>query len=223
MRGCCLSCIRSGPFTALGSQFGAAGLSRGGIVGNPDMGHSRLNLPAIETSLREVHDDFARINKSLSVPRDLTSDGVCENMMAGYRYVDHVLAEGLDLFDFGNSKHVFELTVLVLCGADADRREDCVNQMKFADKRFYEQGLGGVGDLTEWLQQRNGDGGEAHRMQGAAGRKAVVVQRCNRDGNVGKRVAGTFASGCPFEVLVDGQRRLGLRYGSTVNRLFLLG
>lgn len=121
------------------------------------MGRSRLNLPAIETSLRAVQDDFARINDSLSVPRDAMSDEVRENMMAGYRYIDHVLAEGLDLFDFGNSKRLFELNVLVLCGTDADRREDCANHRKFSEERFYGQAAGGIGELMEWVRQRNGE------------------------------------------------------------------
>jgi prophage maintenance system killer protein len=132
------------------------GLGRGGFIGNPDVGCSRLNLPAIETSLRAVQDDFDRINDSLSVPRDAMSDEVRENMMTGYRYVDDVLAEGLDLFDFGSSKRLFELNALVLCGADAGRRDDCASQMKFAEKRFYDQEVGRIGDLVEWLRQRNG-------------------------------------------------------------------
>lgn len=120
------------------------------------MGSPRLNLRAIETSLRDVQEDFARINEGLSVPRDAMTDEVRENMMAGYRCIDNALAGGHDLFEFGNSKRLFELNNLVLCGAEKARRGDCAQHMKLAEKRFYGR-EGGIGDLMDWLRQRKGE------------------------------------------------------------------
>jgi len=120
------------------------------------MGSTRLNLFAIDMSLQAVQEDFARINKGLSVPRDPMTDEVRLNMMAGYRCVDKALARGRNLFELGNSKRIFELNMLVLCGADQAIREDCAQHMKSAEKRFYGH-VGGIGDLMEWLRQHKGD------------------------------------------------------------------
>ncbi len=52
------------------------------------MVHFRLNLPAIEASLRDVQRDFDRINERLDEYRDPMTDEVVANMMAGYDGVD---------------------------------------------------------------------------------------------------------------------------------------
>jgi len=58
-----------------------------------------LNLPEIESSLRAVQADFARINATLDAHRDAMPDEA--NMMAGYRSMDDALVEKIDLFAFG--------------------------------------------------------------------------------------------------------------------------
>src|SRR5262249_24351854 len=47
----------------------------------------RLDLGAIEASLREVQRDFQQINERLSPPRDPLDDNVIRNMVAGYALV----------------------------------------------------------------------------------------------------------------------------------------
>ena len=39
-------------------------------------------------------------------------------MMAGYAFVDTLVADGIDLFALGSSKHLLELNTLVLCGTE---------------------------------------------------------------------------------------------------------
>jgi hypothetical protein len=118
---------------------------------------SRLNLSAIEQSLLVVQKNFDRINDTLSAPRDPMTDDVRENMMAGYRGVDDALAEGIDLFDFGYSRRLFDLNVRVLCGTGVDTGKDCAQQIAVAEKRFYGQDVGGIGDLMDWLRQHKGE------------------------------------------------------------------
>jgi hypothetical protein len=124
---------------------------------DPYMGGSRLNLPKIESSLRAVQADFARINATLGAQRDPLSDEVRANMMAGYRCVDDALAGGIDLFELGNSRCLLELNILVLCGADRDRRKDFARHIATTEQRFYEQEGGGIGTLMEWLQPNDGE------------------------------------------------------------------
>jgi prophage maintenance system killer protein len=116
-----------------------------------------LNLPEIDSSLRAVQAEFGRINATLYAQRDVMSDEVRVNMMAGYRRVDDALASGIDLFELGNSKRLLELNILVLCGTDPDRRKDFARHIASTEQRFYEQEGGGIGTLMEWLQRNNGD------------------------------------------------------------------
>jgi hypothetical protein len=118
---------------------------------------SRLNLPAIDASLREVQAGFARINRELSTPREVMTDELRANMMAGYRLVDNLLARGTDLFELGRSKRLLELNTLVLCGADGEKREEFSQHMTSTERRFYEQEGGGIADLMEWLKLHRGN------------------------------------------------------------------
>jgi hypothetical protein len=117
----------------------------------------RLNLPAIESSLRAVQVDFDRINRNLSVPRDVMTDEVRANMMAGYQFVDHALARGVDLFKLGNSKQLLEINILVLCGTDEDKRRQYARHIALTEQRFYDQPGGGIGAFIEWLQRHRQD------------------------------------------------------------------
>ena len=123
---------------------------------DPDMGASRLNLPEIESALKAVQTDFERINATLGAQRDPMSDEVRANMMAGYRCVDDALANGVDLFELGNSRRLLELNILVLCGVDEEKRKEFSRHIAFTKQRFYEQEGGGVGTLMERLQRHNG-------------------------------------------------------------------
>jgi len=117
----------------------------------------RLNLSEIDASLRAVQADFGRINATLCAQRDAMSDEVRANLMTGYRHVDEALTKGIDLFGLGNSKHLLELNILVLCGTDQDRRKHFARHIASTERRFYEQEGGGIGTLMEWLQRNNGD------------------------------------------------------------------
>jgi hypothetical protein len=98
------------------------------------MVHFRLNLPAIQSSLRDLQRDFHRINEKLDDYRDPLTDKVVANMMGGYDRVDRAIADGTDFFALGNSRRLLELNDLVLCGGDKSGR---------------------VSDLVEILQRRS--------------------------------------------------------------------
>jgi hypothetical protein len=111
----------------------------------------RLNLSAIEGSLRAVQRDFARINASLKARRDPLDDVVLENMLAGYRCVDGALATGSDLFEIGNSGCLLELNKIVLCGPHRVDHDCEESHLEATKQHFYGANGGGVGDLMEWL------------------------------------------------------------------------
>ena len=114
------------------------------------MATARLDLAAIERSLRAVQRDFARINIQLKVRRDPMGEEIVGRMLAGYELVDGYLAKGIDLFGYGNSKLWLELNTMVLCGSDEARRRDVAAHIAATERRFYDEHGGGIGSIVDW-------------------------------------------------------------------------
>jgi hypothetical protein len=110
----------------------------------------RLNLVAIESSLRDLQREFPRINKYLDTPRDRLDDVVVTNLLAGYAYVDRLVRGGVDPFALGQSRHLLELNALVLCGCDAEARARESAHLGATERHFYRDQLGGIGELASW-------------------------------------------------------------------------
>jgi prophage maintenance system killer protein len=115
----------------------------------------RLELNAIEASLRQAQAHFPRINEQLASPRDPLSAEVIDNMLAGYRCVDEALALDIDLFMLGNSPRILELNTLALCGEDPVRRKHYAAHIEASKQHFYQSE--GIGDLMEWLERNKND------------------------------------------------------------------
>jgi hypothetical protein len=113
----------------------------------------RLNLPAIEQSLLAVKREFGRLNAGLTDRRDPLTDEVVANMLRGYRQVDDYLAHDIDPLRRGQSRHMLELNLVVLCGGDGSKCEQ--KQLEAADSHFYDD-ASGVEDLVEWLDINRG-------------------------------------------------------------------
>lgn len=133
------------------------------------MGEHVLDLDAIESSLRAVQRNFSEINRVINTPRDTLDDQVITNMMAGYRYVDTLVAGGVDLFAIGASRHFLELNALVLCGTDPLERVREDAHLKATAQRFYEEDRGTISDLAAWYA--------LHRDETAWSRAAGVYVR----------------------------------------------
>jgi hypothetical protein len=115
-----------------------------------DSAPARIDLDAVEASLRRVQQNFERINARLSYRREPLSAHVLDNMLAGYAYVDALAAAPLDVFAMGNLKYLLELNTIVLCGTDPVRREQYAGHIETTERRFYEERKGGIQDLVEW-------------------------------------------------------------------------
>lgn len=118
----------------------------------PSLNLCRLDLAEIERTLIAVEADFTRINRNLSMPRDPMTDEVRRNLMAGYRYVDDLLAKSTDLFGTGNSRLLLELNTLVLCGKSNGMRLQFAQHIKRTEEKFYGNQEGGIQDLMDWLE-----------------------------------------------------------------------
>ena len=73
--------------------------------------------------------------------------------MEGYRYVDALLAERVDVFAYGQSRHLLELNHRVLCGITPERRTQFAAHLAETERRFYDRGDGGIGELHDWVQR----------------------------------------------------------------------
>ncbi len=122
------------------------------------MSKTPLDLSAIEASLRAVQRDFARINASLDTQRDPLRDVVIENLLAGYEYVGSLLAADIDPLARGNSRHLLQLNLLVLCGTSDLAYEDCAPHIRETERRFYDDtNPGGVRALMNYLADHKDD------------------------------------------------------------------
>ena len=117
---------------------------------SPVRAAARLNLATIEASLRRLQTEFGRINAGLSAHRDALDDRVVDNMLAGYAFVDELVAAGTDVFVHGHARHLLELNTLVLCGPSEERRRAHAGHLIATERRFYEEREAGIEDVVEW-------------------------------------------------------------------------
>ena len=109
----------------------------------------RLDLTAIGDVLEAIG---ARPSGATIDGEPVTND-VLRRLMEGYRYVDALLAERVDVFAYGQSKHLLELNHRVLCGITPERRTQFAGHIAETERRFYDRGLGGIGELHDWVQR----------------------------------------------------------------------
>jgi hypothetical protein len=111
----------------------------------------RINLPAVEKSLRSVQRHFETINDSLSMRREPLRDNIRVNMLAGYRYVNRLLDQGIRLLSREGLVHFLELNHIVLCGPeDRDTRREYRQHIQATTDRFYSQKDFSIRDLRKW-------------------------------------------------------------------------
>ena len=86
----------------------------------------------------------------LRARRESLDPDIVANMMAGYQFVDSLLAQRVDLLAMGNLKLFLEINALVLFGSDVAVRAGAAFQLAATEQRFYEQEGGGIRDVVEW-------------------------------------------------------------------------
>ncbi len=118
---------------------------------------ARFNMAEIIWTLRQTQRQFKKINKTLNVRHTPFTNEMVSNMIVGYRFVDRLLAQGIDLFAIGNSRLFFEINTLILCGTDAKKRENFSAHIAQNEKYFYDNEGGGIGALMEWNEFHAGD------------------------------------------------------------------
>jgi hypothetical protein len=111
----------------------------------------RIDLHAVEKSLRSVQRNFDKINDSLSMRREPLRESILINMLEGYRYVNRLLEEGIRLLSREGLVHFLELNHIVLCGPEnLDTRKEYRQHIQATTDRFYSQKDFSIRDLRNW-------------------------------------------------------------------------
>ena len=121
------------------------------------MSKYRLNLRAIERSLREVQQAFPEINAVLRSRRDSMTEEVFQNMMAGYAFIDQAVRDHTDLLDPKYVAGLLELNHTVLCGRDPEERREHRKHVQATAQRFYEQEEFNIDHLLRWCRDHRRD------------------------------------------------------------------
>jgi hypothetical protein len=116
------------------------------------MSKYRLNLKAIERSLREVQREFPKINEVLQSRRDSMTEEVFQNMMAGYAFVNWAVSDDTDLLDPRYVAGLLELNHIVLCGRDPNERREHRKHIQATTQRFYEQEEFNIESVVRWYR-----------------------------------------------------------------------
>ena len=121
------------------------------------MREGRIDLARVERSLRDLQRRFEAVNRSLASPREALDDEVLANLLAGYAYVNRMLAEGVDPFRRGQHGHLLELNTIVLCGTDPAARLRFHQHVEATEAHFYETPGGGIREIMDWWERHPGD------------------------------------------------------------------
>jgi hypothetical protein len=156
-----------------------------------------------------VQRGFDGINDVLSARRDNLDDAVIDNMLAGYAFVDGLVANGIDPFALGNSKHLLELNTLGLCGTSTARRTAYAHHIAATEHRFYGERHGGVRDLVEW-QARHKDEWPWTRAAGVhvriLSKPQLFIEGNQRTGALVMSYLLVREGGLPFVLTVENAR-----------------
>ena len=114
------------------------------------MAWSRLDLLEIEAVLQAVGAGLAGVPAG---PGVLITPDVLRRFLEGYRYVDALLAERINIFAYGQSRHLLELNHRVLCGISPERRTQFAAHLAETERRFYETPDGGIAQLHDWAER----------------------------------------------------------------------
>ncbi|MCB1063361.1 MAG: hypothetical protein KDN20_10625 [Verrucomicrobiae bacterium] len=131
-------------------------MSRPADPENPSSAFARLDLPCIETALRSLRSEFKTVNRSLTERREQLTDFATDNLLAGFAYIDHLVAESIDVFRYGESMHLLELNRIVLFGNDRANMTEYEGHLDETRAQFYNDASGGsIRALVNWYQDHH--------------------------------------------------------------------
>lgn len=113
----------------------------------------RLNIDRIIDALLEVQEHFPEINRVLELHREHITDEIIQNMVAGYKFVDNLVASDISLFSDLGLQYMLELNHIVLCGRDPKVRLEYTHHITETRRRFYEN----IQPIKRWYKKHKDD------------------------------------------------------------------
>ncbi len=110
---------------------------------------ARLNLTDITRRVGALRGEFA--SGCTKQAQD-----VGRRLVAGYAFVDELLATGVDLFEHGHSAQLLELNHIILCGVSTERRAQFAAHLAATTAAFYADEAGALRELADWLGRGRG-------------------------------------------------------------------
>lgn len=120
-------------------------------------GQYLIDIKKVEASLIAVQNEFEQINDSLDMRRESMQDGILQNMLTGYAYVNQLLRQDVDLLQQNDLHHLLELNHIVLCGPLPEYRKDYQQHIENTTDRFYQQQGFSITKLREWSERHRDD------------------------------------------------------------------
>jgi hypothetical protein len=110
----------------------------------------KINIAKVEDSLRDVQENFDKINDTLNMRREPLRDQIVINMLEGYRFVNDLLDESISLLSRKGLHYFLELNHIVLCGIDEQARKDYWGHIQETTDRFYSNKSFSIKHLRIW-------------------------------------------------------------------------
>lgn len=104
----------------------------------------------IEASLRDFSGQFAEINDTLAMRREVLTAGMVDQIIEGYEFLNSLLAKGMDLFTPAGLNALLEMNHLVLCGSDKTTRTQYYEHLNETRKSFLKK----IRPIKEWVLAR---------------------------------------------------------------------
>lgn len=117
----------------------------------------RLNIEEIEWTLRNVQKNFDAINDSLEMRREPLGDTILNNMLAGYRYLNTLLENGITPLAKSELHALLEMNHIVLCGPDIYARREYQKHIQATAERFYKKDDFGISHIRKWAKKHKDD------------------------------------------------------------------
>lgn len=114
----------------------------------------RLDLGRIGGALAGLGAADVDGELSAALAEEPITDDSLRRLLEGYRRVDRLLADRIDLFSYGAAEHLLELNHIVLCGVTPERRAQFSAHIAETARVFYDRP--GIGDLTDWYKRNRG-------------------------------------------------------------------
>lgn len=143
----------------------------------------RLDLTTIDAA---VQDTMAHLPSGDEGDAEAQS----RRLMEGYRYVDQLLADHVEIFAYGQAHHLLELNHRVLCGTTPERRTQFANHIAETEHWFYDRADAGISELDGWYARHRSR--DRLTLAGAAIVQVVSRPQLFIEGN--KRTAVLIAS-----------------------------